>query len=61
MTIGTGGENNSGAVVYNAARHAVVGASSSLQQELGPLGIHFITLQTDTIPSEKFFAKPRIK
>lgn len=60
LTIGTGGDNNGGAVVYSAARHAVVGASCGLQQELGPLGVHFITLQTDTIPSEKFFARPRV-
>ncbi|XP_075233474.1 D-beta-hydroxybutyrate dehydrogenase, mitochondrial [Lycorma delicatula] len=60
LTIGTGGESSGGAVVYSAARHAVVGASSGLQQELGPMGVHFITLQTDTIPSEKFFARPRV-
>ncbi|XP_039293379.1 D-beta-hydroxybutyrate dehydrogenase, mitochondrial [Nilaparvata lugens] len=60
LTIGTGMEMGSGCVAYCAARHAVVGASAALAQELHPHGIHVITLQPDTIPSEKLFAKPKI-
>lgn len=60
INIGTGCESCAGGTVaYSATRHAVLGANSSLRNELGPLGIHVITLQPDCVPSEKLFARPR--
>lgn len=61
LNIGTSSDSSvPGMVAYNAARHAVAGASCSLRTEIGPLGVHVITLQPDFVASEKLFAKPRV-
>ena len=63
ITIGTGNEykfGSTGAVVYNAARYAVAGASCSLNQEMSVHGVRVITIHTESIPSEKLFLLPKI-
>ncbi|CAH0768528.1 unnamed protein product [Bemisia tabaci] len=62
INIGASGEREQGCglVAYTAARHAVVGASAALRQEIGPLGVRVITIHTDAIPSEKLFTWPRL-
>lgn len=61
INIGTGCESCAGGTVaYSATRHAVLGANTCLRNEIGPLGIHVITLQPDCVPSEKLFARPRV-
>lgn len=63
ITIGIGNEQkfgNTGAVVYNAARYAVAGASCMLDQEMSVHGVRVITIHTKSIPSEKLFVLPKI-
>lgn len=60
INIGTGCDSCAGGTVaYNATRYAVLGANACLCNEIGPLGIHVITLQPDCVPSEKLFTRPR--
>lgn len=63
LTIGTGNEYKlgpSGSVVYTAARHAVVGACTSLAREMSSYGVNVVTINMDSIPSDKLFVMPKI-
>jgi len=44
---------------FDSARHAVVGASASLQEDLKDLGVHVIVVHTDSIRPEKLFEPVR--
>ncbi|XP_050423104.1 D-beta-hydroxybutyrate dehydrogenase, mitochondrial-like [Adelges cooleyi] len=48
-----------GMTAFDAARHAVVGASTSLQQDLKDLGVHVIVVNTNDILPENLFEPVR--
>lgn len=61
MNIGSGAETGVGGLVaYSAARLGVAGAAAALRAEVGPLGVHVITLNTDAVCSERLFLIPRV-
>lgn len=49
-----------GLVAYVATKHAVEGASISLQKELQPFGIKTVILQTQGIPIDLLNAPPKM-
>lgn len=48
-----------GMTAFDSARHAVVGASTSLREDLKDLGIHIIVINTDHIQPEDLFEPVR--
>lgn len=48
-----------GMTAFDSARHAVVGASSSLREDLKDLGVHIIVINTNHIQPEHMFEPVR--